>query len=71
MTLHKFVFSPTGGTKKAASFLCQNWAGKENNIDLTTGTIPRVDFEPGEILSRGTWRFLPFLFTEDGCRLPL
>ena len=49
MTLHKFVFSPTGGTKKAASFLCQNWAGKENNIDLTTGTIPRVDFEPGDL----------------------
>ena len=32
MTLHKFVFSPTGGTKKAAAFLCQNWAGKENKI---------------------------------------
>ena len=49
MTLHKFVFSPTGGTKKAASFLCQNWTGKENNIDLTTETIPRVDFEPGDL----------------------
>lgn len=49
MTLHKFVFSPTGGTKKAADFLCQNWAGKENNIDLTTGTIPRGDFEPGDL----------------------
>lgn len=49
MTLHKFVFSPTGGTKKAAAFLCQNWGGKENNIDLTTETIPCVDFEPGDL----------------------
>lgn len=49
MTLHKFVFSPTGGTKKAAGFLCQNWQGQENNIDLTTEIFPVVDFQPEDL----------------------
>lgn len=50
--LYEIYFSPTGGTKKAATFLCTAWKMEYRPVDLT---VPKETFQP------------PVLQEEDVC----
>ena len=52
MKVYSVYFSPTGGTKKVADYICSAWTGERVEIDLSDekSELEYIDFKHGDIL---------------------